>query len=40
VEADGFELIDILVQNLTRLAEENYERNDVSHWLDFVFVGV
>jgi hypothetical protein len=40
VEADGFELIDILVQNLTRLSEENYERNYVSHWLDFVFVGV
>jgi len=40
VEGGGFELIDVLVQNLTRISEENYERTDVSHWLYFVFVGV
>jgi hypothetical protein len=40
LEGDGFELIEVLVQNLTRIAEENYERTYLSHWLDFAFVEV
>ena len=40
MEGDGFELIDVLVHNLTRITEKNNERTDVSHWLKFVFVGV
>jgi hypothetical protein len=40
VEGGGFKLIDILVENLTRRTEQNYERTDVSRWLDFVFVDV
>lgn len=40
MEGDGFELIDVLVENLTIRTEQNYERTDVSRWLDFAFVDV